>query len=73
MFYKYSGMGKKCPGPLVQLRLMMKEMCGGDRCIVTLNDSGSIKDITKLLKKKGYHYCEQSIGEGIVQISIKAC
>ncbi|MCP4986539.1 MAG: sulfurtransferase TusA family protein [Colwellia sp.] len=73
MIYKYSGIGKKCPVPLVQLRLIMKKMCLGDQCIVTLNDSGSIKDIPKLLKKKGYQYCEQSIGEGIVQISIKAC
>ena len=73
MIYKYDGIGKKCPVPLVQLHLIMKKMCLGDQCIVTLNDSGSIKDIPKLLKKKGYQYSEQSIGEGIVQISVKAC
>jgi len=73
MIYKYDGIGEKCPVPLVQLRLLLKRMHPGDKCIVTINDLGSVKDIPKLLNKKGYQYSEQSIGDGIVQISVKAC
>ncbi len=72
MIYKYDGIGKKCPVPLVQLRLLLKKMHYGDKCIVTINDSGSLKDIPKLLNKQGYQYSEHSVGDGIVQISVKA-
>ncbi len=73
MIYKYDGTGEKCPVPLVQLRLLLKRMHAGDNCIVTINDLGSIKDIPKLLTKQGYQYSEQIVGDGIVQISVKAC
>jgi TusA-related sulfurtransferase len=73
MIYKYDGIGEKCPVPLVQLRLLLKKMHPGDKCIVIINDIGSVKDIPKLLNKQGYQYTEQHIGDGIVQISVKAC
>jgi len=73
MIYKYDGTGEKCPVPLVQLRLLLKKMRSGDNCIVTINDLGSIKDTPKLLTKQGYQYSEQIVGDGIVQISVKAC
>jgi len=71
MIYKYDGTGEKCPVPLVQLRLLLKKMHPGDKCIVTIDDLGSRNDIPKLLNKQGYHYSEQSIGDGIVQISVQ--
>lgn len=71
MIYKYDGTGDKCPVPLVQLRLLLKRMHLGDQCIVTIKDPGSVKDIPKLLNKQGYHYSEKSVGDGIVQISVK--
>jgi len=73
MIYKYDGIGEKCPVPLVQLRLLLKKMHPSDECIVTIDDSGSLKDIPKLLNRQGYQYSEQSIGDGIVQINIEAC
>jgi len=72
MIYKYDGTGEKCPVPLVQLRLLLKKMRSGDNCIVTINDLGSVKDIPKLLQKQGYQYSEHNIGDGIVQVSVKA-
>jgi len=72
MIYKYDGTGEKCPVPLVQLRLLLKKMHAGDKCIVTINDSGSLKDIPKLLKKQGYQYSEKNDVNGVVQICIQA-
>lgn len=73
MIYKYNGAGKKCPEPLIQLRLLLKKMEPEDECIITITDTGSLDDIPKLLKKKGYHYTEHTKGAGIVQINIKVC
>ena len=71
MIYKYDGVGQKCPVPLVQLRLLLKKMALGDQCIITLDDSGSIKDIPKLLNKQGYDYVKKIIGNRIVEINVK--
>ena len=70
MIYKYDGRGEKCPVPLVKLRLLLKKMQDGDQCIITIDDSGSIKDIPKLLDKQGYFYQKQTTEMGIVEISI---
>jgi len=72
MIYKYDGIGKKCPVPLVQLRLLLKKMLFNDECIITLNDAGSLQDIPKFLNKQGYQYNKLIVKEGIVQLSIKA-
>lgn len=72
MIYKYDGTGKKCPEPLINMRLLLKKMKLGDECIITLNDAGSLSDIPKLLDKQGYYYQKQSIGNGMVEISIQA-
>jgi TusA-related sulfurtransferase len=71
MIYKYDGVGQKCPVPLVQLRLLLKKMAQGDQCIITLDDSGSIKDIPKLLNNQGYDYVKKTIGNRIVEINVK--
>ena len=71
MIYKYDGVGKKCPVPLVQLRLILKKMQLGDQCTITIDDSGSIKDIPKLLNKQGYDYGEKITDNGIVEIKIQ--
>jgi len=70
MIYKYDGRGKKCPVPLVNLRLLLKSMNNGDQCIITLDDRGSINDIPKLLDKQGYHYRKQTNDNGVVEISV---
>ncbi|KGJ86708.1 sulfurtransferase TusA family protein [Colwellia psychrerythraea] len=70
MIYKYDGRGEKCPVPLVKLRLILKEMQNGDKCIITIDDIGSIKDIPKLLDKQGYIYQQQTNDIGFVEISI---
>jgi TusA-related sulfurtransferase len=70
MIYKYDGRGEKCPVPLVKLRLLLKKMQDGDQCIITIDDSGSIKDIPKLLDKQGYIYQQQTNDIGFVEISI---
>ena len=72
MIYKYDGSREKCPVPLVNLRLLLKKMHQGDQCIITINDTGSINDIPKLLAKQGYCYREQVIENGIVEITINA-
>ena len=73
MIYKYDGRGEKCPVPLVNLRLLLKKMQKSDQCIIIIDDTGSIKDIPKLLDKQGYFYREQVIDNGIVEISVDAC
>jgi len=70
MIYKYDGRGDKCPVPLINLRLLLKKMQLGDICIITLDDSGSINDIPKLLTKKCYNYQQQNMGNGIVEVSV---
>ncbi|WP_019027686.1 sulfurtransferase TusA family protein [Colwellia piezophila] len=72
MVYKYDGIGEKCPVPLIQLRLRLKKMQQGDTCIITINDTGSINDIPKLLTKQGYHYQKTHIEKGIVEICVSA-
>ena len=73
MIYNYDGIGKKCPVPLIQLRLLLKQMQLGDQCTITIDDGGSIKDIPKLLNKQGYCYIERVLAHGIVEIRVKAC
>ena len=73
MIYKYDGRGKKCPIPLVQLRLLLKKMQCGDQCVITIDDKGSIQDIPQLLTKQGYFYQMKAIGSGIIEISISTC
>ncbi|NQY50414.1 MAG: sulfurtransferase TusA family protein [Colwellia sp.] len=70
MIYKYDGIGKKCPVPLINMRLLIKKMQSGDECIISINDAGSLNDIPKLLDKQGYQYRKQMIGNGTVEISI---
>jgi len=73
MIYKYDGRGEKCPVPLVNLRLLLKKMHGGDLCIITIDDVGSINDIPSLLDKQGYHYQKQTDDNGVVEISVNTC
>jgi TusA-related sulfurtransferase len=71
MIYSYNGTSKKCPVPLVQTRLLLKKMCYGDICIVTINDKGSIQDIPKLLIKQKYQYSQSVDENGNVEITIQ--
>ena len=73
MIYKYNGVGEKCPVPLVQLRLLLKKMQTGDQCIISIDDSGSVKDIPQLLIKLGYVFQKKAVGTKVIEISINAC
>jgi len=71
MIYKYDGTQEKCPVPLVNMRLILKQMQVGDLCIVRINDLGSVSDIPKFLTKQGYCYSQQTMANGIIEISIE--
>ena len=70
MIYKYDGCGFKCPIPLIKIRLLLKSMANTDQCFITLNDSGSIRDIPKYLQKKGYVFTTKTIAQNTIQIKI---
>jgi TusA-related sulfurtransferase len=72
MIFNYDGTNDKCPVPLVTMRLLLKKMGLGDQCIVLIKDSGSVKDIPKLLTKKGYCYNECKLSDGVVKIVIES-
>lgn len=70
MIYHYDGSKEICPLPLVNLRLIIKKMRKGDRCIIKIRDSGSKEDIPKLLSKLNYCYNQSCIDNGVVEITI---
>jgi tRNA 2-thiouridine synthesizing protein A len=70
MIFEYDASDEKCPLPLVNLRLLLKKMRKGDRCILTIADKGSIDDIPKLLNKLGYFYDQSLIENGRVKITL---
>jgi TusA-related sulfurtransferase len=70
MIFEYDASDEKCPLPLVNLRLLLKKMQKGDRCILTIADKGSIDDIPKLLNKLGYLYNQSFINNGMVKITL---
>lgn len=72
MIYHYDGTKEKCPIPLVQTRLLLKQLTPGDTCMLMLKDTGSIKDIPKLLLKQGYSYSQTPKANGIIEICIQA-
>jgi TusA-related sulfurtransferase len=70
MIYHYDGSNEKCPLPLVNLRLIIKNMQKGDSCLIKVRDSGSKEDIPKLLSKLGYCYNQSPIDNNVVEITI---
>ena len=70
MIFNYDGSNDKCPVPLIRMRLLLKKMQEGDQCLLLLKDTGSIKDIPKLLTKQGYCYSQQGKGNGIVEVIV---
>jgi|TARA_R110001583_G_scaffold3967_10_gene23934 tRNA 2-thiouridine synthesizing protein A len=72
MIFEYDASDEKCPLPLVNLRLLLKKMQKGDRCILTIADKGSIDDIPKLLNKLGYLYNQSLIDNGRVKITLSS-
>lgn len=71
MIFNYDGTREKCPVPLVAMRLLLRKMFPGDRCVLLLKDAGSRQDIPKLLNKIGYCYRQYDVGEGIIKIIIE--
>lgn len=70
MIYEYDGSGEKCPIPLVQLRLILKKMSRNDSCLLKISDQGSMKDIPKLLTKKGYTFKQAQLDNNILELFI---
>jgi TusA-related sulfurtransferase len=70
MIYKYDGCGFKCPIPLIKVRLLLKNILATDQCLITLDDSGSIKDIPRYLQKKGYVFIIKKLTNNTIQIKI---
>ena len=71
MIYQYDGSDEKCPIPLVQLRLILKKMSSNDCCLLKISDQGSIKDIPKLLTKKGYTFKQSWLDKKILELFIR--
>lgn len=46
----------RCPYPLVQTKLMLKQLVHGDKLQLLLSDPGSRQDVPRFLKKQGYRY-----------------
>lgn len=44
----------RCPVPLVQTKLFVKNAQAGTRCRILLSDPGSIQDVPQILKKMGH-------------------
>ncbi|WP_025821399.1 sulfurtransferase TusA family protein [Shewanella marina] len=47
--------GQRCPIPLVQTKLALKQLEHGQSIEIVLSDSGSRRDVPAFLKKSGYH------------------
>jgi TusA-related sulfurtransferase len=45
-------------------------MLATDQCLITLDDSGSIKDIPRYLQKKGYVFIIKKLTNNTIQIKI---
>ncbi len=71
MLYEYDATAEKCPLPLVNMRVILKKMHGGDSCLLHISDKGSISDIPKLLLKQGYQFSEQRLSDGVLQLLIQ--
>lgn len=71
MLYEYDATQDKCPVPLVNLRLLLKKLTSDDSCLIRLCDSGSKKDIPKLLSKQGFYYELRDVNEQIIELLIK--
>ncbi|MGB0936611.1 MAG: sulfurtransferase TusA family protein [Colwellia sp.] len=66
----YDASEERCPLPLVNMRLMLKNMQKGCCLMLKVSDSSSKKDIPKYLDKHGYHYVTKKINLHLVEISI---
>jgi len=70
MIYEYDARSEKCPVPLVQLRLLLKNMSDSDFCLLKISDQGSIQDIPKLLTKQGYTYKQSWLEKNTLELFI---
>ncbi|NQZ24389.1 MAG: sulfurtransferase TusA family protein [Colwellia sp.] len=70
MIYEYDASAEKCPVPLVQLRLLLKNMSKDDCCLLKISDPGSLTDIPKLLTKKGYGYKKNWLNNTVLELLI---
>jgi len=70
MIFQYDASKEKCPLPLVNLRLILKQMKNKDVCVLKIRDLGSKENIPKLLTKLGYRYNQSPIDNSVVEITI---
>ena len=71
MTYIYDATLEKCPLPLVKLRVILRKMVAGDNCLLQIVDTGSKKDIPKLLNKQGYLFSLTEKGQ-VAELNILA-
>lgn len=71
MIYEYDATQDKCPVPLVNLRLLLRKLTSNDSCLIRICDSGSKKDIPKLLIKQGFYFEQKNVDKYIVELKIR--
>ncbi|TWX72517.1 sulfurtransferase TusA family protein [Colwellia sp. C1TZA3] len=71
MIYEYDATQDKCPVPLVNLRLLLRKLTPVDSCLIRICDTGSKKDIPKLLTKQGLYFEQRNLDKYIVELMIR--
>ncbi|UCX04658.1 sulfurtransferase TusA family protein [Shewanella sp. HL-SH8] len=60
----------RCPYPLVQIKLLLKQLPQGETLKVLLSDPGSCKDVPTWAKKSGYQVSLLQQDKSIMAINI---
>lgn len=71
MLYEYDATQDKCPVPLVNLRLLLRKLTPLDSCLIRICDTGSKKDIPRLLVKQGFYFEQRKVSDDIIELLIK--
>lgn len=67
---EYDASEEKCPVPLVQTKLLLKQLEPGQVLKVLLTDPGSIHDIPKFLTMKGIRFELRKPHHNIVELTL---
>ncbi|TRX56990.1 sulfurtransferase TusA family protein [Thalassomonas sp. M1454] len=67
---EYDATAEKCPVPLVQTKLLIRQLESGQALKVLLTDPGSIQDIPKFLTMKGIRFELNKYRQNIVELTL---
>lgn len=67
---EYDATSDKCPVPLVQTKLLLRQLDPGQALKVLLTDPGSIQDIPKFLSMKGIRFEMSKVHHNIVELTL---